>query len=55
MYGVSTALVNLLKKMFETTVWRYLHESELKQSINSITTLSFEEKDAVLGLFGGDL
>jgi hypothetical protein len=55
MYGVSTALVNLLKKMFETTVWRYLHESELKQSIISITTLSFEEKDAVLGLFGGDL
>jgi|LauGreDrversion4_2_1035121.scaffolds.fasta_scaffold14290_3 hypothetical protein len=26
MYGVSTALVVLLRKMFETTVWRYLHE-----------------------------
>lgn len=34
MYGVSTALVNLLRKMFETTVWRYLHEGELKSSIN---------------------
>lgn len=55
MYGVSTALVNLLRKMFETTVWRYLHEAELKQSINSLTELSFQEKDAVLSLFGGDL
>lgn len=55
MYGVSTALVNLLKKMFETTVWRYLHEAELKHSINIITQLSFQEKDAVLSLFGGDL
>ena len=55
MYGVSTALVGLLRKMFETTVWRYLHEAELKHSINSITELSFQEKDAVLGLFGGDL
>ena len=55
MYGVSTSLVNLLRKMFETTVWRYLHEAELKQSINSLTELSFQEKDAVLSLFGGDL
>jgi len=55
MYGVSTALVNLLRKMFETTVWRYLHEAELKASINALTELSFQERDAVLGLFGGDL
>ncbi len=55
MYGVSTALVNLLKKMFETTVWRYLHESELKQSITNLQSMSFQEKDVVLSLFGGDL
>ncbi len=55
MYGVSTAIVGLLKKMFETTVWRYLHEGELKQSLQSITLLTFQEKDAVLSLFGGDL
>jgi hypothetical protein len=36
MYGVSTALVNLLRKMFETTVWRYLHESELKSAISNL-------------------
>lgn len=41
MYGVSSALVNLLRKMFETTVWRYLHEAELKASINGLTELSF--------------
>ena len=41
MYGVSTAIVNLLRKMFETTVWRYLHEGELKSSITGITGLSF--------------
>lgn len=55
MYGVSTALVNLLRKMFETTVWRYLHESELKSAISNLQTLSFQEKDSVLSLFGGDL
>lgn len=41
MYGVSTALVNLLRKMFETTVWRYLHESELKSAISNLQSLSF--------------
>lgn len=55
MYGVSNAIVNLLRKMFETTVWRYLHESELKQSVHLITKLSFQEKDVILSLFGGDL
>ena len=40
MYGVSNALVSLLRKMFETTVWRYLHESELKAAIMNIQTLS---------------
>jgi hypothetical protein len=55
MYGVSTALISLLRKMFETTVWRYLHEAELKGAINAIQTLTFQEKDAVLSLFGGDL
>ena len=55
MYGVSGALVRLLRKMFETTVWRYLHEAELKQSITNISTLSFQEKDVVLSIFGGDL
>lgn len=55
MYGVSTALVILLRKMFETTVWRHLHEAELKHSIAGVTSLSFQEKDVVLSLFGGDL
>jgi hypothetical protein len=55
MYGVSGALVILLRKMFETTVWRYLHESELKQAINSIGSLNFQEKDVILSIFGGDL
>jgi hypothetical protein len=55
MYGVSTALVILLRKMFETTVWRYLHEAELKSSITQIGQMSFQEKDIILSLFGGDL
>lgn len=55
MYGVSNAIVRLLRKMFENSVWRHLHESELKNAIETITDLSFEEKDAVLSLFGGEL
>jgi len=55
MYGVSTALVNLLRKMLENSVWRHLHEQELKESIQQILVLSFEEKDAILSLFGGEL
>jgi len=41
MYGVSTGIVVLLRKMLETTVWRYLHEAELKASIYAINDLSF--------------
>ena len=55
MYGVSTCLSSLLRKMLENPVWRHLHEQELKQAINIITELSFEEKDAILGLFGGEI
>lgn len=55
MYGVSNAIVRLLRKMFENSVWRHLHESELKNAIETITDLNFEEKDAVLSLFGGEL
>ena len=55
MYGVSNSIVNLLKKMFENPVWRHLHEQELKDSIKMILSLKFEEKDAILSLFGGEL
>ena len=55
MYGVSNAIVNLLKKMFENSVWRHLHEQELKDSIKNIMNLNFQEKDAILSLFGGEL
>lgn len=55
MYGVSNAIVNLLRKMLENSVWRHLHENELKESIHLIMELRFEEKDAILSLFGGEL
>lgn len=55
MYGVSNAIVSLLRKMFENSVWRHLHEEELKDSIKVIMNLNFEEKDAILSLFGGEL
>lgn len=49
------SIVNLLKKMLENPVWRHLHENELKDSIQKINDYPFEEKDAILSLFGGDL
>ena len=55
MYGVSSCIINLLRKMLENSVWRHLHESELKHSISIISSLSYEEKDAIMGLFGGEL
>lgn len=55
MYGVSIALVGLLRKMLENSVWRHLHENELKESVNLITEINFQEKDAILSLFGGEL
>jgi len=55
MYGVSICLCNLLRKMLENSVWRHLHEAELKASIAMLTTLQFQEKDAILSLFGGDI
>jgi hypothetical protein len=39
MYGVSMSIVNLLRKMLENSVWRHLHESELKKSIHMIKDL----------------
>jgi hypothetical protein len=55
MYGVSSALVQLLRKMLENSVWRHLHEKELKDTINILSMISFQEKDAILSLFGGEL
>ena len=55
MYGVSMSLVALLKKMLENPVWRHLHENELKDSIQKIDNYPFQEKDAILSLFGGEL
>ena len=55
MYGVSCALVMLLRRMFETTVWRHLHEAELKQAITNIGGLNFQEKDVILSIFGGEM
>ena len=55
MYGVSMALVGLLRKMLENSVWRHLHEEELKQAIDKLAELDFQEQDAILSLFGGEL
>lgn len=41
MYGTSTAIVNLLRKMLENSVWRHLHESELKEAVYNMNDLSF--------------
>jgi len=41
--------------MLENSVWRHLHEKELKDSIKSIMKLNFQEKDVLLNLFGGEL
>jgi len=41
--------------MFETTVWRHLHEAELKQAITNIGGLNFQEKDVILSIFGGEM
>lgn len=55
MYGISNAISNLLRKMFENSIWRHLHESELKTSINLLTKLPYQEKEAILSLFSADL
>jgi len=47
--------VELLKRMLENSVWRHLHEKELKDSINMMASLDFQEQDAILSLFGGEL
>ena len=55
MYGVSSALLGLLRRMLENAVWRHLHEQELKDALQLVLELPFEERDALLALFGGEL
>ncbi len=54
-YTVSTSLVVLIRKMMENSVWRHIHEGELKESIRNVKSLNFQEQDAIMNLFGGEL